>query len=133
MRAFWSCTIGAIVCAAVVGVAVGSASAQQRPASSTSPNRIVVIGCLQRARAVSIEILIEPDQQPRTVVGGADAFTIRDFRAGGYRLEGDEKLLTLHPGHQVEIAGTVLERGGPTTTPRFKVESLHLLSPTCWK
>jgi hypothetical protein len=119
MKTFWSHTLGAIVCAAAVGVVVGSVSAQQKPASpSTGPNRIVVIGCIQREGKAP---------QPN--------FTITDFRAGSYRLEGDQKLLDVHTGHQVEIAGTVTEGGGSGRSgpARLKVESLLYLSTSCWK
>lgn len=122
MKTLWSSTLGAIACAAAVAGAVGSASAQQKPAPpSTTPNRIVVIGCMQRVEGRA---------------GAAAQFTIKDFRAGSYRLEGDQKLLDPHTGHQVEIAGTVVEGGAGSTAaaaPRLKVASLVWLSSTCWK
>jgi hypothetical protein len=59
-----------------------------------------------------------------------------------YQLEGDEKTISPHLNHQVEITGTL--QGGATATatspggaasasatPTLKVESLKMISATC--
>ena len=47
----------------------------------------------------------------------------------GYRLDGDEKVLSPHLNHQVRIVGTL--QGSSTAGPLFKVDSVTMVSPTC--
>jgi hypothetical protein len=50
-----------------------------------------------------------------------------------YRLEGDEKLITPHLNHQVEITGTVSPAAGNAVTaaPTLKVESVKMVAAAC--
>jgi hypothetical protein len=54
-----------------------------------------------------------------------------------YRLEGDEKTISPHLNHQVEITGTVSPAtaagaaGTTTATPMLKVESVKMVAATC--
>jgi hypothetical protein len=50
-----------------------------------------------------------------------------------YRLEGDEKTLSPHLNHQVEIVGTVsaATAAGAAAAPMLKVESVKMISATC--
>lgn len=52
-----------------------------------------------------------------------------------YRLEGDEKLITPHLNHQVEITGTVSPTSGADApvAAMLKVESVKMVSATCPK
>ena len=62
---------------------------------------------------------------------GAAATTMR------YRLEGDEKTISPHANHQVEITGTVSPAtaggaaGATAATPMLKVESVKMVAATC--
>ena len=53
--------------------------------------------------------------------------------AARYRLEGEEKLITPHLNHQVEITGTVSPASGTgaTAAPMLKVESVKMIAATC--
>jgi hypothetical protein len=50
-----------------------------------------------------------------------------------YQLDGDEKAITPHVNHQVEITGTVSPTSGTgaTAVPVLKVESVKMVSATC--
>ena len=50
-----------------------------------------------------------------------------------YRLEGDEKAITPHLNHQVEITGTVSPASGTgaTAAPMLKVDSVKMVAATC--
>jgi len=54
-----------------------------------------------------------------------------------YRLEGDEKTISPHLNHQVEITGTVSPAtagsatGATTAAPTLKVESLKMVAAKC--
>jgi hypothetical protein len=50
-----------------------------------------------------------------------------------YQLDGDDKVITSHVNHQVEITGTVSPTSGTgsTAVPVLKVESVKMVSATC--
>ena len=50
-----------------------------------------------------------------------------------YRLEGDEKTITPHLNHQVEITGTVspATAAGAAAAPMLKVESVKMVAAKC--
>jgi hypothetical protein len=50
-----------------------------------------------------------------------------------YRLEGDEKTISAHLNHQVEITGTVTPAtgAGATATPMLKVDSVKMVAAKC--
>lgn len=49
--------------------------------------------------------------------------------ATGYRLDGDEKVISPHLNHQVRIVGTV--QGSSTAGPLLKVDSVTMVSAKC--
>jgi hypothetical protein len=128
-RNAWSCAIGAIACAATVGLV---AQTQRSAPSSESAKRFVVIGC------------ISPESQGSTAANGSGAagarFIITDTRAPAasvYRLDGDQNQLGIHVGHTLEIAGSVTAGSGAgrgnASAPVVKVESLTYISKSCLK
>jgi hypothetical protein len=108
----------ASLCAVAAGmVAALSAQTPSTPPASAKP--FVAIGCLSRAGGAA---------------GKGAAFTLTDSRGDKptmYRVEGDEKLLGLHVGHQVEVSGQL--SAGASANPAMKVASLVYISPTCPK
>lgn len=111
MKAFWLCFLGTILCLSAIDV-----TAQ----TTTSPDQLTVIGCLQREAG-------DPGSEPK--------YRIDDFRAGSYRVSGDAELLKIHAGHQVEVVGKLEERDEsmPEALRELKIEKLTYVSRTCWE
>jgi len=131
-RNAWSYAIGAIACAATVGLVAQTATPQRSAPSSESAKRFVVIGCISR------------DTQGSTPANGSGAngasFIITDTRAPAapvYRLDGDQSQLGIHVGHTLEIAGSVTAGSGAgrgnASAPVLKVERLTYISTSCVK
>src|ERR1700687_3386546 len=131
-RNAWSCAIGAIACAATVGLVERTATAQRSAPSSGSARRSVVIGCISRETEGSTAA-------NRGAATGA-RFIITDTRgpaASVYRLDGDQSQLNVHVGHTLEIAGSVTAGSGAgrgsADAPVVKVQSLTYISTSCQK
>ena len=136
-RNAWSCAIGAIACAATVGLVERTATAQRSAPSSGSARRSVVIGCISRETEGSTAA-------NRGAATGA-RFIITDTRgpaASVYRLDGDQSQLAIHVGHTLEIAGSISAGSGSAgsgtgrgnaNAPVLKVESLTYISTSCQK
>jgi hypothetical protein len=131
-RNAWLYAIGAIACAATVGLVARTATSQSSAQSSGSTRRFVVIGCISRETQGSTT----PNR------GGANGtrFIITDTRGSAptvYRLEGDQSQLDLHVGHTMEIAGSIAAGSnagrGNANAPVVKVQSLTYISKTCQK
>jgi hypothetical protein len=132
-RNVWSCAIGAIACAATVGLVAQTSAPQRSAPSSESAKRFVVIGCISR------------ETQGSTAANGSGAagarFIITDTRAPAasvYRLDGDQSQLGIHVGHTLEIAGSITAAGsgagrGSASAPVLKVESSTYISKSCLK
>ena len=73
----------------------------------------------------------------KVVSGGPVGTTGAAATAMRYRLEGDEKTLSSHLNHQVEITGTVTPAaaagaaGTTSAAPMLKVESVKMVAATC--
>lgn len=118
----WISVLVAIFCTAGIAAATQLTSSSQFPTAATNrPNQLTVIGCVQRSA------------QTTAGTTGNASFAIKDFRAGNYRLDGDQNLLTFHVGHEVEIKGTIIEPETKNAAPKLKVASLVYLSPSCRK
>ena len=51
-----------------------------------------------------------------------------------FRLEGDQEMLNFQVGHEVQIAGPIVEKKADASRPPgMKVESILYLARTCWK
>ncbi len=131
-RNAWSYAIGAIACAATVGLVAQTATPQRSAPSSESAKRFVVIGCIGR------------ETQGSTAANASGAsgarFIITDTRtpaASVYRLDGDQNQLGIHVGHTLEIAGSITAGSGAgrgnASAPVLKVESLTYISSSCVK
>jgi hypothetical protein len=51
--------------------------------------------------------------------------------SSGYKLEGEEKLISPHLNHQVRIVGTVEGTGSPTAPATLKVDSVTMVAAKC--
>jgi hypothetical protein len=107
----------AALCGASALVAAQAPAAQAlRPTG-----RFVAIGCLTK------------DTPAR---GGAAQYVVTDARGDKptvYRVNGDQKLLEQHVGHEIEAAGTIDPSTGASARPLLKMTSLVYIARTCRK
>jgi hypothetical protein len=104
---------------------------------------VTVAGCIQAAPppaagapaaagpASKFVLAMKPATGPGGGAPGAGAVGTSGS-ATRYQLEGEEKTISPHLNHQVEITGTL--QGAPasaTAAPTLKVESLKMISATC--
>jgi hypothetical protein len=106
----------------IVAGSLGSLSAQTTTRSQ--PTRVVVIGCLKRALASAAD-------------AKTAGLTITDFRGGPsptFQLDAEDSRLAPHTNHMLEITGVTRtpSAGAPRTLPTLEVQSVTMLSPTCW-
>jgi hypothetical protein len=114
-----------LAAAAMLVAAAAGLQAQNTPAQAAAAGqRFVALGCVSRD----------------TSGGNASAmsFILTDTRGAQptiYRLEGDEKLLTFHVGHTVEVAGplTPVASDPGKNTFVMKVGQLTYISTSCIK
>lgn len=112
------------------------------PDAARAPAKVIVGGCIQNvpvapatggaaASAPGAKFVLANAKQ---VVGGADSGAV----APRYRLEGEEKTISTHLNHQVEITGIVQTISastpgatGPAAGPMLKVESVKMIADKC--
>jgi len=113
---------------------------QAPPASEARPlTKTTISGCIQNAPpaaagAPSVGTAAKFELARVQVVTPAPVGTSGTANAAvRYQLEGDEKAITPHVNHQVEITGTVSPTSGTgaTAVPVLKVESVKMVSATC--
>src|SRR5688572_780711 len=114
------------------------------PAPSAQPkaNTVTISGCIQDAPMVTAAAKpAEPAAGTKTLYlnNATMADVGRDkapvgtsgLSSTGYRLEGDEKLLSPHLNHQVRIVGEVQSTGSPGAPSTLKVESVTMVAAKC--
>jgi len=122
------------------------ANTAQRPAT-TQAAKVTIGGCIQAAPAAASAsnasaISAIPAESKfelasaKVVSGGPVGTTGNAAVATRYRLEGDEKTISPHLNHQVEITGTIGPAGtgasvGAGAAPMLKVESLKMIAAKC--
>ena len=114
--------------------------ATERPAAPRPPeaagqlSKTTISGCIQSVPAAAAAAAPEASKfelARAKMVTPAPVGTSGTATAARYRLEGEEKLITPHLNHQVEITGTVSPASGGATTPMLKVESVKMVAATC--
>jgi len=117
--------------AAAVLAAAAVPHAQTTPAqAAAAARRFVALGCVSREASSS--------GAGRAGSAAAPAFILTDTRGTSpetYRLDGDEKLLTFHVGHTVEVSGSLTPVASDPSGKTFvmKVAQLTYISPSCVK
>ena len=119
---------------------------EQQPAQRTpaAPAKMVISGCIQNAPAAA--------STPAGTTGAASARAARFVLANAkvapgaaagtapvaarYQLEGDDKTVSTHLNHQVEITGTIQSvslttPGAGTGGPTLRVESVKMIAAKC--
>ena len=116
--------------------------------ASTQAAKTTIAGCIQTAPpspvaagapAAPAASKFELANAKGVSSGGAVGTTGAAPTSMRYRLEGDEKTISAHLNHQVEITGTVSPAtagsagatGATAATPMLKVESVKMVAATC--
>ena len=100
------------------------------PKSMDRGDSFVSIGCV--AKSPNGEFLVTDWRGgERPPIAGAPPFVARPPLV--FRLQGDQEMLNFQVGHQVQIAGPIVEKAEASRPAGMKVESILYLSRTCWK
>jgi len=100
------------------------------PKSMDRGDNLVSIGCVAKSPDGEFRITDwRGGEQPS--VAGAPPSAARAPLV--FRLEGDQEMLNFQVGHEVQIAGPIVETADASRPPEMKVESILYLSRTCWK
>jgi hypothetical protein len=135
-------TSSLIVGAAAHGQQPPTPSPAQPPASA-QPAKMTISGCIQTpAPEAPAAGATAPAPTPSTskfdlanakMVGTAPVGTSGAATATRYKLEGDEKTISTHLNHQVEITGTVspATAGAAAAAPTLKVDAVKMIAAKC--
>ena len=116
----------------------------QQPAAAQAA-KVTISGCLQTAPSAAPTAGAAPSTPAASKFELASAKMVSTAPVGTtgtaatatrYRLEGEEKTITPHLNHQVEITGTLSPAAatgaaGATAAPMLKVESLKMVAAKC--
>ena len=121
----------------------------QKPSTTQTVSKVTISGCIQAAPAAAVTpggATGAPAAKPaeskfdlasaKVVSGEAVGTAGSAATATRYRLEGDEKTISPHLNHQVEITGSVSPAtaggaGGGSAAPMLKVDSVKMLAAKC--
>ena len=164
MKQLWSAACTAAIVAATIGVGAQAgapapqagapgqgAPGTQASAQASTPNTVTISGCIENAPASAASPAGSPaaakyvlaSAKMATTGGAVGTAGSSATTASSYQLEADEKLVSPHLNHQVEITGTVqatasasASPGGATSAtaaPMLKVTAVKMVSATCTK
>ena len=117
------------------------------PAGAQAASKVTISGCIQNAPTASATPggAAAPSgpaakwvlANAKAAAGGSAVGTAGSATATRYQLEGEEKAITPHVNHQVEITGTVQPAGAGAAAgaaaagPMLKVESVKMIADKC--
>ena len=125
---------------------------QPPPAARQAPEKVTISGCIQNAPAAAAGATASAATAPKFVLAkgkmvsgaaGGSAVGTSGATATEYRLDGEEKTISPHLNHQVEITGTVQRSsasatgaanaapGSAAAGPTLKVDSVKMIAATC--
>jgi hypothetical protein len=124
---------------------------QPAPAAPRAADKVTISGCIQNApassadAAASSKFVLAKGKMAGGAAGSSSAVGTSGITSAGtqYRLDGDEKALSPHLNHQVEITGTVQNTsasatgaanaapGSAAAGPTLKVDSVKMVSAKC--
>ncbi len=132
-----------------------AAPTRQQPATAPrqAPAKVTISGCIQNAPAAGAGATASAATAPKFVLakgkmvsGAAGSSAVGTSGATAtvmeYRLDGEEKTISPHLNHQVEITGTVQSSSasatgaanaapGSAAGPTLKVDSVKMIAATC--
>ncbi len=123
-------------------------SEQARPATPSAGQaaKVTISGCIQNAPTASATPGGAAPSAPaakwvlanaKAAAGGSAVGTAGSATATRYQLEGEEKAISPHVNHQVEITGTVQPAGAGAAAgaaaagPMLKVEAVKMIADKC--
>ncbi len=130
----------------VVSVVAASLAAQadkQKPSAPSSVSKITISGCIQSTPPASTAAAPSASTSKyeltmAKLTSGAPVGTAgaNDLTSARYGLQGDDKTISPHVGHKVEITGIVTPASATDTdvavkAPTLKVDSLKMVSTKC--
>lgn len=151
MKKLWSGVIAASF-VATVGLSAQQAppaapggAQQPAPSAQASQSKTVTLsGCIQNAPAPAAGAAASAATAPKFVLStkgggatGAGAAVGTSGTAMRYQLDGEDKAISPHVNHQVEITGTVAPAGAAAAAgatgagPTLKVDSVKMVAATC--
>ena len=155
MRKLWSGVIAASF-VATVGLSAQQApptappaapggAQQPAPSAQASQSKTVTLsGCIQNAPAPAAGAAASAATAPKFVLStkgggatGAGAAVGTSGTAMRYQLDGEDKAISPHLNHQVEITGTVQPAGAAAAAgatgagPTLKVDAVKMVAATC--
>ena len=124
---------------------------QPAPATAKAADKVTISGCIENApassagAAASASTFVLAKGKMVTGVAGSNAVGTAGTTAAArqYRLDGDQKALSPHLNHQVEITGTIQTNsvspagaanaapGSAAANPTLKVDSVKMVSANC--
>jgi hypothetical protein len=135
-------SIGAVFCFAASALGQAGAPTQRvhipgipdgtsiYPKSMDRGDNLVSIGCVAKSPDGEFRIADwRGGEQPS--VAGAPPSAARAPLV--FRLQGDQEMLNFQIGHEVQIAGPIVEKADASRPATMKVDSILYLSRTCWK
>jgi hypothetical protein len=135
-------------------LAVGAAAQDQQPVTKGQPAtqgqkpaaaevaKVTISGCIQSAAPPLTEAAAPSSTAPKfeltnaKVISGGPVGTAGTTSSTRYRLEAEEKTISPHLTHQVELTGTIgpalpSATAGAAAVPLLKVESLKMVAAKC--
>ena len=122
---------------------------QPAPAARQASEKVTISGCIQNAPAAGAEAAAAPKfvlakgKMVSGAAGSAVGTSGTTAAVADYRLDGEDKTLSPHLNHQVEITGTVQRSsasatgaanaapGSAAAGPTLKVDSVKMIAATC--
>jgi hypothetical protein len=135
-------SIGALVCFSAGALGQAGAPSQRvhipgipdatslYPKSGNRGDSFVSIGCVAKSPDGEFRITDWRGGE-RPSIAGAPPFAATAPLV--FRLSGDPEMLNFQVGHQVQIAGSIMEKADASRPAGMKVESILYLSRNCWK
>jgi hypothetical protein len=127
-------------CALLIATGATAVAASQAPATQDKTARQTVTGCLQGPVPVDEYALSLPSDGATGASGAAVTYRLtgvamKDAPRGTtiFMLMGNEKQMSPHLGHQVQIVGTTITtpQGRAGKEPALRVESVKMVSAKC--
>jgi hypothetical protein len=100
------------------------------PKSPDRGDNFVSVGCVTKSANGDFRITDWRGGERPPVAGAPPAAATAPLV---FRLQGDSEMLNFQVGHEVQIAGPIVEKADASRPAGLKVESLLYLSRTCWK
>lgn len=100
------------------------------PKSTDRGDDFVSVGCVSKTAGGEF-IITDWRGGERAPIAGAPPLAARPPLV--FRLQGDQDMLNFQVGHEVQIAGQIVNKADGSRPSEMKVDSILYLSRTCWE